>query len=245
MPKAPSPYSLEFNRLAFGTWEADSHDYMEKCLERMEFYENPCHQVRILFGQKKLRYEISIPHLEGNRGRIDLDFDKITGIEFTTSPRQGRTGYEMKVQLSSPAKCYIGHSISEFPTSYGSEQFDFSDDGQIKSCRTHSFYTFAERSFNTMKKKLLECGLAAAIAAGINSTANFTTEEVLASFEKKKKKKSKKRPASENETNKAASSSRPRAAEPATRKPTPTMVDGLLQAPGPPPTCFGGPGLKK
>jgi hypothetical protein len=151
-------------------------------------------QVRLLFGQNKLRYETSIfDHPRGNRGRIDIDFSSISNVhfDFEKSSADPKAGYKVTVQLSSPPSIYVGNQdfIQFRKTSavYESQQHDFSDDSAVKKAKTHSFTVDNLNRLKTMKQRMEENGLADAIARGLDETlltASFSEEEVEASFGK-------------------------------------------------------------
>jgi hypothetical protein len=243
----PAPYTVEFFELKFGTWKFDVNEYREPFDRRLDSLDSDskeyrqvlhetamaCHKARLNFKQKKLQYTMSISHPRGDRGQIEIDFDQITGLEFTPN---SYGEYKMTVQLSSPATCHIGKKVpgpmkpyrssmlytQRIDNKFEKEQCDFSSGGQIKKSRTHCLVISSANVLQTMKTKLAAAhpGLAAAIAAGITSTTRFTAAEVQASLgaaetaTTTKKEASKKRaaPGNENEISiNGASSSRPRA----------------------------------
>jgi hypothetical protein len=281
MPAKP-PFSLEFNKLKCGTWEVDRYDDTETLYQRIQadvdagrtgssvFAESHhiLHEVRALFGQNKLRFEMSISHPRSNRGRIDIDFDQIAGLDFTYeqtySEKNGMSGANMTVQVSSPARCYIGKSfpaigvgpnrgtlyqqLKRTPPKFEDEHTDFSEGGQIKISRTFTIYVGSAYRLNTMEEKLRQFShpaLIAAMAAGITSNTNFTAEEVQASLDRDAlNKKSKKRsaPGNENDSgNTPAGVASTSGAPPKPRKPNPKLLEGLVQALPP----RAGPWLKK
>jgi len=238
--KKLNPYHIDFLKLTFGTWESDAVDDEAKIAQDRQNIDHSggynafgstkvmmdgilsSHEVRILFGQSKLRYETSIRHLRGNRGRIEIDFSQVSGVHFDLEQSSSgpKAGYKVTIQLSSPALTYVGsQEMNRFKKKnavYEAQQTDFSGDGAIKKARTHSFTVHSLKRLNIMKQRMEEHGFAAAIAAGLDDsllTASFTEEEIEASFEKTrlgkkaagapKNNSSKKRPASGGNENTA------------------------------------------
>ena len=263
--KKPGPYHIDFVKLSFGSWESDSQEtqndraQITSLMQGMMVFQAQllkCHEVRVLFGQNKIRYETYIAHPRGNRGRVEIDFSQVTGIQFDFEKPPSEKGYKVTVQLSTPALTYVGsQEIARFKKSnavYESAQTDFSEGGQIKKCKSHSFTIDNLNRLKTMKLRMEQHGLATAITTGIDEallTASFTEEEVEASFEKargsKAAKMSKKRAVPTNENNDTGNDNNtnndgegPSVAAPAAasrapakpRKPSPKMVPGLVDS---------------
>jgi hypothetical protein len=209
--KKPNPYHIDFAKLTFGSWESDATDDKAKIEQDRQNLDHSggfnaresmrlilagkmaCHEVRILFGQSKLRYDLSISHPRGSRGRIEVDFSQVSGVHFDLEKTLSnfQNGHKVTIQLSSPALTYIGRQgldgFRKKNAVYETQQTDFSTDGAIKKARTHSFTIDNLNRLQTMKQRMEQHGFAAAIAAGLDEsllTASFTEEEVEASFGK-------------------------------------------------------------
>ena len=250
---------MDFLKLNFGSWENDGTQkkagfnsathvnfvsYIDQALAP--------HEVRLLFGQNKLRYESGIFHPRGNRGRIDIDFSQVCGVhfDFEKSSSDPKAGYKVTVQLSSPPATYVGiQAFDRFKktnTVYESEQTDFSD-GAVKSARTHTFTVDNANRLKTMKQRMEENGFSDAIAKGTDETlltATFSEEEIEASMEKGRGGKAKKSAAApkkrsnenagdndngeDGEAGPSAAAPKAKPAQP--KKPNPKALPGLLDA---------------
>lgn len=259
MPGAPSPYHTEYIELQFGEWVAKESEFKPRLdrprldlstatpmevlqavrdamedddmLSMAKQYHLLAHDVRLLFGTRKLRYEVAYVADLSKRGRIDCSFANICGIFFNDTLNTG------VFQVSAPPETFIGQqTLAEdgyykSSAQYSPEQHDFSN-GAIKKNRIHTV-TLESRKYRALKKKISECrDLAAALSTGVDLTAiarQFTSEEIAASMQQTK---GRKRLADDNE---AGTSSGPSAsaaasvqASSAPPRPSTTFLPNLL-----------------
>lgn len=256
--KPPAPYSAEYAKLGFGNFEHDCEGHTSggmasltggnylNFLAMQARHGLQCHEVRLLFGLRKVRYEMSISYGESNRGRIEIDFSTIAGMTFDDAASK------VTVQLSKPPAIYVGEQVmvldgglrmEKSATTYEAEQTDFSN-GDIKSQKTH-WFTMKATKYKAFKKKvLLSPDFVSAVVTGVAAdalSAQFSREEIEASMAKIRMTKEvkaikaaaaagKKRAANENDPvgGNGAGSSRGTAA--AKKKASPKMLPGLLRA---------------
>ena len=206
MPGVPNPYHTEFAELKFGEWRANADDYRPRTQqprlasapdlfetvlsmfadEGMSAGIKGCmllaHDMRLLFGTRKLRYEACIGENTEVRGRIDIPFANICGISLDDLTNT------VTFLLTSPPETYLGRRTfaegtwTKTSPQYDSHQTDFSN-GPIKQNRLHTVI-LGTKQYRGIKKKLTTgADLATALNTGIDHAASsllFSAEEIAA-----------------------------------------------------------------